>query len=424
MLVAALALLALLAIAVERLQPGRRWPRVPGWLARALLLNALQIAVVLVAGQAWDGWMLQRRPAWGHALGTVSGALVGYLAITFVYYWWHRARHASDFLWRWLHQVHHSPQRLEILASFYKHPFEIVVNGLLSSAILYLGVGIGVEAATLAVALTGVAELFYHWNVATPHWVGFVFQRPESHCVHHEEGRHASNYADLPLWDMLFGTFHNPRVWNARCGFGPGREERLAAMLVGRDVANEAPAEGTTATATIHDPAGQHAWVRLRRIAIAALLVLGLLRMAADLAGLERLAGAALATSAAPAPKVFSAVQGLETFSSRFVLAYRDTSGTVREISLTPDRYAALRGPYNRRNTFGAVFAYGPVLAADPATRPLFDAVARHAVCGDAVLLRELGLAPETVEGDLRLRVEPREGTRVDLPLDLEVPCS
>jgi len=28
------------------------------------------------------------------------------------------------------------------------------------------------------------------------------------------------NYSDLPVWDMLFGTFRNPRQWRARCGFG------------------------------------------------------------------------------------------------------------------------------------------------------------------------------------------------------------
>jgi sterol desaturase/sphingolipid hydroxylase (fatty acid hydroxylase superfamily) len=75
-------------------------------------------------------------------LGTVGGALVGYLVVTFIYYWWHRWRHESSFLWRWIHQVHHSPQRIEVITSFYKHPLEILVNSALSSVILYLGVGL------------------------------------------------------------------------------------------------------------------------------------------------------------------------------------------------------------------------------------------------------------------------------------------
>jgi len=227
---------AVAMIAIETLAPGRRWPSVRGWLARALLLNAAQAAVVFLTGVTWDRWFPQLRPWDLSALGTIPGALIGYLVITFVYYWWHRARHEVPFLWRWFHQVHHSPQRIEIITSFYKHPFELIVNGALSSLLLYAVVGLGPAAAALAVTLTGLAELFYHWNVRTPYWLGFFFQRPESHCVHHRDGWHRSNFADLPVWDMLFGTFQNPRDYAAACGFGPEREPLLTAMLLGRDV--------------------------------------------------------------------------------------------------------------------------------------------------------------------------------------------
>jgi sterol desaturase/sphingolipid hydroxylase (fatty acid hydroxylase superfamily) len=222
-------------MAIEGASPGRQWPRVSGWWARAVALNGVQVAVAVLAGRAWDTWMADRRPWSADALGPVGGAVLGYVAITFVYYWWHRWRHESPFLWRALHQVHHSAQRIEIVTSFYKHPLEILVNGVLSSAIVYFAVGLGPEAATGAVALTGLAELVYHWNVRTPHWLGYVIQRPESHCVHHQEGVHSFNYADLPVWDMLFGTFRNPRHFDARCGLGDD-EHRLGAMLVGVDV--------------------------------------------------------------------------------------------------------------------------------------------------------------------------------------------
>jgi sterol desaturase/sphingolipid hydroxylase (fatty acid hydroxylase superfamily) len=165
-----------------------------------------------------------------------GGAIVGYLAITFVFYWWHRWRHEFSFLWRWFHQVHHSPQRIEVITSFYKHPFEVIANSVLSSGIVYLLVGLSPAAAVGAVLLSGLAELFYHWNVCTPYRLGLFFQRPESHCVHHQDGLHSYNFADLPLWDMLFGTFHNPRHWQARCGFGSDGEHRLFEMLRGVDV--------------------------------------------------------------------------------------------------------------------------------------------------------------------------------------------
>jgi sterol desaturase/sphingolipid hydroxylase (fatty acid hydroxylase superfamily) len=227
---------ALVMMAWEAVVPGRRWPEVRGWWVRALLLNALQAAAVFLGGITWDSWMRRHRLWSADGLGDVGGTVAGYLAITFVYYWWHRARHASPLLWRWLHQVHHSAQRIEVITSFYKHPLEVALNGVLSSAVLYLLVGLAPGPAAAAVLATGLAELFYHWNVATPHWLGYVFQRPESHCVHHEEGRHAGNYSDLPLWDILFGTFHNPAGWEGRCGLGAENEGRLAEMLVGRDV--------------------------------------------------------------------------------------------------------------------------------------------------------------------------------------------
>ena len=56
---------------------------------------------------------------------------------------------------------------------------------------------------------------------------------------------HSYNYADLPLWDMLFGTFRNPRTWEARCGFGEANEHRLLEMLFGVDV-NKTPVNKTT----------------------------------------------------------------------------------------------------------------------------------------------------------------------------------
>jgi sterol desaturase/sphingolipid hydroxylase (fatty acid hydroxylase superfamily) len=227
---------AALMMLCELAPPGRRWPQVAGWWLRTALLNAVQVGIVVLAGLEWDGWMQHHRWWSADALGVTGGAIVGYLAITFVYYWWHRWRHESTFLWRWLHQVHHSPQRIEVITSFYKHPLEILANSLLSSAILYFVVGLSPRAAAYAVLLTGLAELFYHWNVATPYWLGFLVQRPESHCVHHQEGVHSFNYADLPLWDMLFGTFRNPRAWHDTCGFGPEREQQLVPMLLGVDV--------------------------------------------------------------------------------------------------------------------------------------------------------------------------------------------
>jgi sterol desaturase/sphingolipid hydroxylase (fatty acid hydroxylase superfamily) len=228
-------LAALLMMVYERSRPGRTWPQVCGWWSRALVVNALQAITIWLGGCTWDAWLGGHHCRWLADLDPNIGGLIGYATITFVFYWWHRWRHASHFLWRWFHQLHHSPQRLEILTAFYKHPFELVADSFLCSLILYPLLGLSAEAAVSATLLSGLAELFYHWNVQTPHWLGYLFQRPESHCVHHQDGVHAFNYSDLPLWDMLFGTFKNPKTFTGHCGLGQ-HEDRVWDMLCGRDV--------------------------------------------------------------------------------------------------------------------------------------------------------------------------------------------
>lgn len=228
-------IIAIIMIIFEVIRPGRSFPQVAGWWGRAFLLNVLQVVVIYISGMAWDKWFTDYKLWSADGLGVTLGAVLGYLLITFVFYWWHRWRHEVQFLWNWFHQVHHSPQRIEIITAFYKHPFELVADSVISSFLLYILMGLSPQAASYAILLSGLGELFYHWNVSTPYWLGFIFQRPESHCVHHQANIHHYNYSDLPLWDILFGTFKNPKKFDKKCGFGE-KEHQLGDMLKGVDV--------------------------------------------------------------------------------------------------------------------------------------------------------------------------------------------
>src|SRR3954468_14185911 len=112
---------AAVMILIENLRPARNWPRVRGWWLRAILVNGVQVGFVFIAGVVWDRYFSKWRPWSADRLGVTGGAIVGYIAITFIYYWWHRWRHEVPILWRWMHQLHHSPQRIEVITSFYKH---------------------------------------------------------------------------------------------------------------------------------------------------------------------------------------------------------------------------------------------------------------------------------------------------------------
>jgi sterol desaturase/sphingolipid hydroxylase (fatty acid hydroxylase superfamily) len=222
---------------LERLYPARPLPPVEKWWSRVVVVNILQAGVVVLGGFTWERWMLGSSVLHlTHTLGIPGSSLTAYLVITLVYYWWHRLRHDSPFLWRVLHQLHHSPQRIEIITSFYKHPAEIFANSMIISLLVYCFLGLTPAAAGYVTVLTCYAEFFYHMNLRTPRWVGYLIQRPESHRIHHELGKHYRNFADLPLWDMLFGTFYNPRDEVVVCGFEPEREARFEEMLRFHDV--------------------------------------------------------------------------------------------------------------------------------------------------------------------------------------------
>jgi hypothetical protein len=152
--------------------------------------------------------------------------------------------------------------------------------------------------------------------------------------------------------------------------------------------------------------------------------MVGFAQMSGDVFHLNALKAVAAATAASPAPKVFSAVKGLETYSSRLFIESASQKANSQSFEITPELYSRLRGPYNRRNVFGAVLAYGPVLASDPHTRPLFDSVSRYALCGHAPLLRELGMPASSVAPLVQVRIEVRPGSRTEsLPLVLPIPC-
>ena len=54
---------------------------------------------------------------------------------------------------------------------------------------------------------------------------------------HHGPGVHHYNYSDLPLFDILFGTFRNPKDFAGEAGFSGGASAKIPEMLVCKDIA-------------------------------------------------------------------------------------------------------------------------------------------------------------------------------------------
>jgi sterol desaturase/sphingolipid hydroxylase (fatty acid hydroxylase superfamily) len=137
----------------------------------------------------------------------VADTVVGLLLFELAGYAYHRLAHAVPALWR-LHEVHHSSETMDWLASFRQHPIEILLVTLAQNApLVLLGVPLGAHA-TVLIGLK-LATVFVHSNVRVP--IGplrFLLPTPQFHHRHHQRGGPVANFASfLPLIDVVFGSY-------------------------------------------------------------------------------------------------------------------------------------------------------------------------------------------------------------------------
>lgn len=227
----------------ETLAPARRLPAVAGWRIRTLIGF---LAYLMISGYLpwlWADLIAPYRlfdltglPVWA---GAPLGVIV-YEAGAWVY---HRSLHGSSLLWRFLHQWHHSAERLDVAGAFWFSPLDAAGWTALSSLALTVVVGLSPEATFAAVVAITFLAIFQHTNVRTPRWLGYLVQRPESHSWHHARGVHAQNYSDLPLLDWLFGTLNNPADFAPEQGFHDGASAKVIDLLRGRDLAAASEAQ-------------------------------------------------------------------------------------------------------------------------------------------------------------------------------------
>jgi len=224
-------------LALELVWRARRYDAPRGWRLRAFAVSLAMFGVSLGAGRIWAAVLPEWSLVDGAALGTWGGAALGILVYELVHYWYHRAAHHWDWLWRLGHQLHHSAESVDAFGAYYLHPLDAVLFTTWAVLVFFPLLGLSPEAGAIASAFLAFNAAFQHANIRTPRWLGYLVQRPESHGVHHGRGVHRYNYSVLPLWDMLFGTFRNPgaRETPASAGFYRGGSARLGAMLAFRE---------------------------------------------------------------------------------------------------------------------------------------------------------------------------------------------
>lgn len=215
----------------------RDYPAAPWWRPRGLLAFALYLAVAFTAPMVWDAFLASHRLFDLTAWSLWSQIAVGFLVFELGMYVWHRTLHGSGLLWRTFHQTHHSAERIDIYSAYWFHPLDMIAWTLQASLCLVWIVGLSPEAAIVVSLTATFLGMFTHANLRTPRWLGLFIARPEMHAAHHERHVHGRNYCDLPIIDMIFGTYHNPRSAPREAGFYDGASARIWSLLTGRRLA-------------------------------------------------------------------------------------------------------------------------------------------------------------------------------------------
>lgn len=144
----------------------------------------------------------------------------------------------------------------------------------------------------------------------------------------------------------------------------------------------------------------------MRKFIYYAIVLIGLLQIIGFVTKIKIVRDLGVITAAAPLPIVFTEVKGVETFASDFYLTWKNENDVEERVLITPALYSKLKGPYNRRNVYGAAIAYGPVL---PET--IWDPILNYGLCND-ILENELGIPLD--KETFSLYIETRTAGRDD----------
>ena len=211
------ALLLLLFTPLERVFPARPgqpllrrewWTDLAFFLGQYLVFAGVALSALVFVHGFVDRLVVS---SWHEAVPLPARVVLAVVLGDLITYWFHRACHRFEILWRF-HAVHHSAERLDWLAAHREHPLDGVVTQIcinLPGMIL----GLPFEALGGLIALRGLWAIFIHSNVRLPLGpLRVLLGAPELHHWHHarvRETRH--NFANLaPYLDLIFGTYHRP----------------------------------------------------------------------------------------------------------------------------------------------------------------------------------------------------------------------
>jgi len=222
----------------EAFFPARRLPPIPFWRSKGIVAFFFFFFLSTYLPLFYAHWLPSTQLFDLTNMNVALASLLGVLLYELGMYVWHRSMHKNNLLWRVFHQMHHSAERLDTYGAFFFSPFDMIGFTLLGTVCFAFIMGLPAQAVTIVLLVTNFLSIFQHANIKTPGWLGYIVQRPESHAVHHAKGIHGYNYSDLPVFDLIFGSFRNPKEYVKETGFYNGASSRIIDMLSFRDVSS------------------------------------------------------------------------------------------------------------------------------------------------------------------------------------------
>lgn len=172
------------------------------WGVNALLSLAVILPVTGLAASA---------DFWGRGEGGVVTIIAHVLLLDFFIYWWHRANHRFDVLWRF-HRVHHLDKMLDVSTAVRFHFGEVFLSALARIPVILL-FSIPFRDIVIFETVLLIAAFFQHANIRLPEKLEKPLSRiivtPSIHWVHHHADAKDMNTHFcllLSLWDRLFRT--------------------------------------------------------------------------------------------------------------------------------------------------------------------------------------------------------------------------
>jgi len=220
----------------EGIFPARKMPVIPYWHIKGILSFIIYFFISSYLPFLYAAWWPSFHLLDLSGVNVIAGGIIAILLNELGVYIWHRSMHGQKWLWRIFHQMHHSAERIDTYGAFYFSPVDMIGWTVLGTVVFSFVTGLPPASIALMLLVLNFLNIFQHANIRTPVWIGYIVQRPESHAVHHEKGVHAFNYCSIPLFDILFNTFRNPRGYVKENGFYKGASARVKEMLLFKEV--------------------------------------------------------------------------------------------------------------------------------------------------------------------------------------------